>query len=154
MQYKTITATHNLVHKKSNIDMISQKISIEYSNIITEQAKEGWMFMGIHPINIIRRFGCKDLLLSCIFIYKCRKFQVDVLVFCREGDPNETPTPENTVKHKSAGEMMKKTGSAMINATQGATDFIKSGEAMDKFNSLKGKIQSKIPGNKSDDEFQ
>lgn len=65
MQYKTISVQHS----KSMELKDTKKVSDEYQNILNEQAAQGWILLGIHPI-------------------QTNFFQEDIFVFFKEDEQN------------------------------------------------------------------
>lgn len=154
MQYKTVTVEHKAKYKKKE----EITVGVEYQEIINQHSAEGWILLGIHPMQIRRKVGCGNMVnwFTMAWLTGVPK-QADVLIFFREGDASElieTDTPE---KKKKAGEAMKKAGSAVAGVTKNAMNFMKSEETANKLSSLKNKAMSSVSGlmnnSGSDDDF-
>lgn len=80
MQYKTVTIEHSRKMKKD----AAQELNSEYEQIINREAADGWKLLGIHPIEIKRVIGCKQMLLCGFLLGRHNFYQADVFIFFRD----------------------------------------------------------------------
>lgn len=143
MQYKTVTVEHKTRCKRKE----QLPIGEEYQEIINQHAAQGWILLGIHPIQLRRSLGCWKAMFSNWFAVAAGEpHQADILIFFREGDASEYIEPDTPEKKKKAGEAMKKAGSAVAGVTKNAMNFMKSEETANKLSSLKNKAMSSVSG--------
>lgn len=143
MQYKTVTVEHKTRCKRKE----QLPIGEEYQEIINQHAAQGWILLGIHPIQLRRSLGCWKAMFSNWFAVAAGEpHQADILIFFREGDAFELIEADTPEKKKKAGEAMKKAGSAVAGVTKNAMNFMKSEETANKLSSLKNKAMSSVSG--------
>lgn len=143
MQYKTVTVEHKTRCKRKE----QLPIGEEYQEIINQHAAQGWILLGIHPIQLRRSLGCWKAMFSNWFAVAAGEpHQADILIFFREGDAFELIEADTPEKKKKASEAMKKAGSAVAGATKNAMNFMKSEETANKLSSLKNKATSSVSG--------
>ncbi len=143
MQYKTVTVEHKTRCKRKE----QLPIGEEYQEIINQHAVQGWILLGIHPIQLRRSLGCWKAMFSNWFAVAAGEpHQADILIFFREGDASELIETDAPEKKKKAGEAMKKAGSAVAGVTKNAMNFMKSEETANKLSNLKNKAMSSVSG--------
>lgn len=144
MQYKTISVTRTIKQKSKNFKD-PNLIGIEYEQIVNEQLADGWKLVGIHPINTKKFIGCMKIMLTWGICGIYTHYQTDVLIFFREDGTDEYTGPTYSSEQKTMGDSLKKAGTAVMGAAQGAKNFITSEETAAKIGGLKNMVKSKIP---------